>query len=488
MSPLRTFFNLSYRYKIPLWGSFLIIATACIISATLLFRAYADLKADLLRNAASQGNTLAISLFKAVLHDDVWRAYEIVNSPFHGATPEYPVQAETLLVVNREGQVYVSTRPDDIPMLTPLERISPAYAALAANWDRVGTQTRAIEPEDTDRIFVVTPIVEETAQVGTLIQVFSKSVLIPRFLESADRAAMMAGLVLAILLPINWLWGRHTAEPLAQVADSMESLARGEPQALPAHIYAHHDEIGRLFDTYNRTAEQLREKASLEQEVMQSERLAAIGRLTAGIAHEVNNPLAGMLTAIDTLKQHADLDPKVAKTVGLIERGLTQIADTVRALLVETKVQSRPLTPEDVADVQTLLHAQIAAKQLDVVWGVAFDAPVSVPASLFRQVLINLVLNAIQAAPQRGRIDIEVATFPDRLTLNVRNDGEPLGEEILQHLFEPFTTTKASGHGLGLWVTYQMVQQLHGHIWADNEEGRVRFSAQFPLTTPEAVV
>lgn len=482
---MRAFFNLSFRYKIPLWGSLLIVATALIVSATLLFRAYADLKADLLRHAASQGSTLAISLFKAMLHDDVWRAYEIVNSPFHGATPEHPVQAETLLVIDRDGRVYVSTQPESIPMLTPLANLSPAYAALAERWELIGAQTRVLEPDGSDRIFVVTPIVEESAQVGTLIQEFSKSVLMPRFLESAERAAMMAGLVLAILLPVNWYWGRRTAEPLVQLAESMESLARGEPQPLPEHIYAYRDEVGRLFETYNRTAEQLREKASLEQEVLQSERLAAIGRLTAGIAHEVNNPLAGMLTAIDTLQQRPDLDAKVLRTVALVERGLTQIADTVRALLVESKVQSRPLGPEDIADVQTLLHAQILKKHLQVDWVVELAGPVDVPASLFRQVLINLALNAIQAAPAGGHVRVAVLRDPECLSLDVRNDGAPLADEVLQHLFEPFATTKAAGHGLGLWVTYQMVQQLHGHIWAGNEDGRVRFWVQFPLTSPE---
>ncbi|MFA7293034.1 MAG: HAMP domain-containing sensor histidine kinase [Rhodocyclaceae bacterium] len=478
---MRAIFNLSFRYKMPLWGSFLIVTTAIIISATLLFRAYADLKVDLLRNAASQGNTLAISLFKALLHDDVWRAYEIITAPFHGATPEFPVQAETLLVVNRTRHVYVSTRPEEIPMLTPLARIAPDYALLEASWNLRDGHTRVIEPEGAGRIFVVTPIVEESAEVGTLIQVFSKSVLIPRFLESADRAAMMAGLVLTILLPINWYWGRRTAEPLATVADSMESLARGEPQPLPAHVYAYHDEVGRLFESYNRTAEQLRAKASLEQEVLRSERLAAIGRLAAGIAHEVNNPLAGMLTAIDTLKQRADLDPKVLKTVGLVERGLNQIADAVRALLVEAKVQSRSLAPEDVSDVQTLLHAQIARKGLVFEWRVNMASQVSLPASLFRQVLINLVLNAIQAAPEGGHAGVVVSVFPDRLTLDVRNEGPPLSDELLQHLFEPFMTTRESGHGLGLWVTYQIVRQLGGHIRAENEDAAVRFFVQLPL-------
>lgn len=478
---MRRLLNLSVRYKVPLWGSLLIITTAVIISAMLIFRAYADLKQDLLRNAASQGRTLAVTLFPAILHDDVWRSYEIINAPFHGATPENPAQVETLLVVNRDQQVYVSTRPEEIPILTPLERISPAYAVLASEWGKLDTETRVIEPEGADQIFVVTPIAEESARLGALVQVFSKSVLLPRFLESADRAAMMAGLVLTILLPINWYWGQRTAEPLVRLTASMESLGRGEAQLLPATIYDYKDEVGRLFGAYNRTAEQLQEKASLEKQMLQSERLAAIGRLTAGIAHEVNNPLAGMLTAIDTLKQRPDLDPKVARTVGLIERGLSQIADTVRALLVEAKVSSRSLVPADIEDVRTLLHAQIVKKHLNFEWNVQIPETMALPANVVRQVLINLTLNAIQAAPAEGCVCVQIASNSDGLAIDVWNDGEPLSPEKLLHLFEPFFTSKESGHGLGLWVTYQMVRQLGGQIAASNDEGRIRFSVHFPL-------
>lgn len=478
---MRALFNLSFRYKIPLWGSLLIIATAVIISVPLSFRAYADLKEDLLRSAASQGNTMAVSLFRTMLHDDVWQSYEIVSAPFRGATSRYPVQAETLLVVNREQQVYVSATPEAIPMLMSMQRISPAYAALSRQWGEPGSETQVIELDDVDKIFVLTPIVEESAHVGTLIQVFSKKVLLLRFLESADRAAMMAGLVLTILLPINWYWGQRTAEPLVRLTASMESLGRGEAQPLPPGIYDYRDEFGRLFETYNRTAGQLREKASLEKQMVQSERLAAIGRLTAGIAHEINNPLAGMLTAIDTLKQRPDLDPKVARTVGLIERGLGQIADTVRALLVEAKVSSRSLGPRDIEDVRTLLHAEITRKRLKFEWAVQINEIIPLPAGLIRQVLINLTLNAIQAAPDEGCVCVHIENDLAGLCIDVRNDGEPLSPEKLQHLFEPFASTKASGHGLGLWVTYQMVRQLGGSVEARNEDGRIRFSVHFPL-------
>jgi len=304
---------------------------------------------------------------------------------------------------------------------------------------------------------------------------------LPRLLQSADRAALMAGLVLTILLPIHWYWAQRMADPLVRLTESMEALGRGEPEPMPPGIYAYGDEFGRLFETYNRTAEQLREKASMAGQMVRSERLAAIGRLTAGIAHEVNNPLAGMLTAIDTLKQRPDLDPKVAKTVGLIERGLSQIADTVRALLVEAKVSSRSLGPADIDDVKTLLHAQIVKKQLRFEWNVRIAESTLLPAGLVRQVLINLTLNAIQAAPPQGCVCVRIEGDTRELEIDVRNDGEPLSEHQLLHLFEPFLSTKTSGHGLGLWVTYQMVQQLGGHIAASNDAGRVRFTVHLPV-------
>src|SRR3990167_5185425 len=79
---MRSLLNLSFRYKVPLWGSALIVATAVIMSTTLLFRAYADLRQDLLRNATSQGQTLAVTLFHTMRQDDVWHTFEAIDAPF----------------------------------------------------------------------------------------------------------------------------------------------------------------------------------------------------------------------------------------------------------------------------------------------------------------------------------------------------------------------------------------------------------------------
>src|SRR3989304_4252434 len=128
---MRVLFNLSFRYKIPLWGSLLIVGTAAIISSTILLRSYDELKRDVLRNAASQGRTLAYTLFPAILQDQVWQAYEILKSPLSANSPGAPGQPESLLVLNADQQVYVSTLPRTLPMLADFRRLSPEFANVA---------------------------------------------------------------------------------------------------------------------------------------------------------------------------------------------------------------------------------------------------------------------------------------------------------------------------------------------------------------------
>ena len=128
---MRFLLNLSFRYKVPLWGSLLIVATATIISSTLLLRSYGELKNDLLRDAATQGRTMANTLFPAMLHDQVWRAYEIVKAPFGREPGDSPGQAESFVVLDQRGHVYVSTSPESLPMLADFTQLSPEYAALA---------------------------------------------------------------------------------------------------------------------------------------------------------------------------------------------------------------------------------------------------------------------------------------------------------------------------------------------------------------------
>ena len=481
---MRFLLNLSFRYKVPLWGSLLIVGTAIIISSSLLLRSYGELKSDLLRDASAQGRTMAATLFSAVLHDQVWRAYEIIKAPFSSESGPSPAQVESFVVLDKHGKVFVSSNPERMPMLADFKLLSPEHEALAGYLAKPGRDTVVFEPEGSKHMFLATPIREEQAYLGTLVQIYSKQVLYSRFEKSAEQAALLAVLVIVLLLPIGWYWGQRTAVPLVRLTERMEELSRHLPDTLAPELYDYQDELGRLYRAYNRTLQELRDKAQIERQAIHSERLAAIGRLTAGIAHEINNPLVGMLTAVNTLHRHADLSARTLKTLSLLERGLMQIKETVGALLVEAKVKSRDFSPQDADDVRTLIEPQAREKNISLHWESGLAGPISLPSSSVRQVLINLLLNAVQASPPGGEVAVRIEVDAAALKLLVVNGGEVLTEAQKAHLFEPFAKADYGGRGLGLWVCYQIAHQLRGDIAVDSElrDGRGRTS--FTVTLP----
>lgn len=475
-------FDLSLRHKIPLWGSALIFATAVAVSGSLMYRAFDDLKHDLIISSESLGYTLAKTLFPVLLHDDTWRAFELIRAPLNEDRPKQPMEPTAIFVVDRDLRVLVSSTPLAMPVLANLEMLGDDYPKLAASLHQSSQdETKAHEFPDSDHLYVSIPIAEEGARLGTLVITHSKDVFLPRFHGIALGGTAMGALVLAILLPLNWYWGRRMAEPLVQLARGMSEIVQGAPAELQSDVYAFRDELGQLFDAYRQAAAEIRAKTALEREVMQSERLAAIGRLAAGIAHEVNNPLGGMLMALDTLKQRGALEPATARTVALLERGLQQITETVGALLVQARVQARDLNRQDFEDIRTLVEPQAGKKYIRLECDLALDDSMPLPASFVRQVLINLLLNAIQATPQKGSVRLTVRQESGQLVLIVANDGDPPPPDILSHLFEPFVSGREGGHGLGLWVTYQTIHQLNGHIMVECPEGEVRFIIHLPL-------
>jgi len=222
-------------------------------------------------------------------------------------------------------------------------------------------------------------------------------------------------------------------------------------------------------------------KQRLERQIVTADRLAAIGRLTAGIAHEINNPLAGMLTAIDTARKHGEPDPISASTLSLVERGLQQIRHSVSALLVEARFEARALTPQDVEDVRTLLEPESVTREQTLLWESHLNRAVPLPSTPIRQILINLILNAIQAAGRGGTVTCHIRADTEQMSFEVRNDGRAIPAELMEHLFEPFSSGSEGGSGLGLWVTYQIVEQLRGTIRVKSGPPETEFAVALPL-------
>lgn len=479
---MKSIFDLSHRYKFPLWGSILIIVTALTVSGSLMFKAYDDLRQDLLTSSSSLAHRLAENLFQPLVEDDIWQAFEIINAPLAASNVKDVMLPKVILILDNDLKVVVSTSPMLIPMGTRVDQLTPEYGILV---QRIVNSNIDMHPtydmQDEQNLYIAAPIVNEGYSLATLIVVHSKDILLPRFYRTASHGGLVGLLVLAILLPINWSWGQRLSRPLVMITERMKMLGPNAISDLDKIHYPYQDEVGQLFQAYRRMLVEQASKQALEKQIVHSERLAAVGHLAAGVAHEINNPLGGMLTAIDTLNSYGEMNPRTAKTVALIGRGLTQIKETVGALLVEARARSRDLEPQDFEDIRSLIVPQAQKKELLLDWRSSLARPVPLQANQVRQILINLLLNAIHAANQRGQVTCSIEENDNVLRMIVENDGKQMTTDQMSHLFEPFSPLSETGHGLGLWVTYQIVQQLGGKIVMEQHNEHVIFSVTLPF-------
>jgi signal transduction histidine kinase len=269
-------------------------------------------------------------------------------------------------------------------------------------------------------------------------------------------------------------------------------------------------EVARLAATFNEMAAQLREdRAALQdrleelerttaelsttqEQLVRSARLAAVGRLSAGIAHEIGNPLAAIRGLLD-LMQMGDLDrDEEAEFIGRIQRETERIHHTIRDLLdfarnEPTKigrVESSADLSEVVSDTVKLIDRQNRFREIDL----ALDLDEQLPRvrgdhERLRQLLLNLLFNAADALGGKGRIEVHASNGDGMVRLTVLDDGPGIAEEIIAQIFDPFVTTKAPGQGtgLGLAVCYTIVEQLGGSIEAENRaQGGAAFEVRLP--------
>lgn len=475
--------DLSLKYKIPLRVAVLVIVTAVVLAATLIYRGIDDLRNNLIDNADKMGLVIANNLVEPMLHDDVWRSYEIINTPYRVQTLKTPDEkAGYILILNASNKVYASTQPDRYPMLKDPAAIDPRYTELLkALPDLHDLRPTVIEPHKSDDLFLLIPIQSEQMRIGTLVMSYPKSPFTSRFYRLAKDAVLITLLVLIVLLPLGIYWGQKMAAPLLQLSDAMNKITPNLPEPGEIMLEESGDEIGQLGKSFKSMIAELKENENLQKQIIASDRLAAIGRLAAGIAHEINNPLGGMLNSISTYKRHGAQDPLTLKTFSILERGLTQIKETVAALLVEAKSRPRPFDQNDFEDICTLMNADVRAKHINFTRENDIIDTQALPSTLVRQVIINLLLNAIRATQEYGHVHLHIYRDSGNFVIDVFNNGSYIPPEKVSYLFEPFMTLNDSGSGLGLWVIYQITQQLGGLITVRSEPDETRFTVQLPL-------
>ncbi len=245
---------------------------------------------------------------------------------------------------------------------------------------------------------------------------------------------------------------------------------------------------------YANLQESLNHEQTIRSQLVQSERLALVGRLLASVSHELNNPLQAIQNALFLIKEEASLSMQSHEDLQIILSETERMA----ALIERLRSTYRPIRAEEfhllelntlIEDVYTLISTHMRHNKISFEFHPDPDlAPIPGLSDQLRQVMLNLFLNAAEAMTSGGRLLVETRNMPDEggIILVVQDNGPGIDPEILPQIFNPFVTDKATGTGLGLTITHDIIEQHNGRIQAENiPEGGAIFTVWLPAKTKD---
>lgn len=275
-----------------------------------------------------------------------------------------------------------------------------------------------------------------------------------------------------------------------RIADGAEPLGRDIPG------YGRDDEIGDLTRSFNvlsrhllTAQEKLKKTAEIEKQMMETEKLASLGQLSAGVAHEINNPLGGIKLCFNNLMTIPMDGDRRKQHVSVINSGFDRIQTIVKNLLDLSKNTSLSLAPASlnriVDDVLSLAEYTISKKGIKLVKGLAPDMPdLPVDANKLEQVFLNLIMNAVQAMDGGGVLSVRTRCEETSCSLSVSDTGNGIPPEVMPKIFDPFYSTKGVGEGtgLGLTVSKAIVEQHGGEISVETSGQGTTFTVKLPVS------
>ncbi|UCG53340.1 MAG: hypothetical protein JSW58_07245 [Candidatus Latescibacterota bacterium] len=253
------------------------------------------------------------------------------------------------------------------------------------------------------------------------------------------------------------------------------------------------DSVAREVAIYYERAKAEEEKTSLQEQLRHADRLATIGQLAAGVAHELNEPLGNILGFAQLAKKSPELPAQVEKDLENIESASLNAREIIKKLMTFARQLPPKKEPVNLNDIVNdgiyFFEARCMKAGIKLVRRLAADLPeITVDPGQINQVLVNLVVNAIQAMPQGGTLTVETSATKAEICFSVEDTGTGMTEELKDRIFLPFFTTKDvdEGTGLGLAVVHGIVTSHGGKILVETKAGKgTRFRVHLPFFNPE---
>ena len=476
---LRNFnpFRWPLAWRVPLLVVLLMVSASAAVTNRVLSRLAETQTRHLMQLSDAYLDGLSSAILPHVVREDVWEVYDALDR----ARQRYQgLDIAWTVVTDPHGHVLASSHPREFPLQSRLkERTTAAFDT--------GSVPALTEAKG------LAHLRRDLSYQGRTLGVVHAEVRIEGLIrerwEVLRTLVMTNALLTLALAAIGYFAVLRMMRPVRVLSAHLRSGAEGRMSAIPnTELGPPGSEFGSLFRNYNSLIGSVGERERLLAQLAEEERLAALGRLAAGMAHEINNPLGGLLNAVATLKRHGE-KPTVRETsIRLLETGLRGIRDIVRSSLAtyRRRDDQLPLTPTDLDDLRLLLQPEIKRKRLTLVWGNRIDRPLAVPAGAVRDAALNLLLNGCAASPAAGTLTFDAHSTKTGLVLEVGDEGPGLPEAVLHYI-----NAQDDGHaplsereGLGLWMVKRLSRESGGRLSAQRKSTG---GATVQLIVPEAI-
>jgi signal transduction histidine kinase len=308
-----------------------------------------------------------------------------------------------------------------------------------------------------------------------------------KYLVFSVISALVPNLLLLLLVV------RAISRPLQKITLAAVEVTEGQ-YGTEVDLRKSNDEIGLLAESFNemsrKMASDIEQLQKLNEQLIRTEKLAAMGTLAAGVAHEVNNPLASISSLIQMMQSKNDLDEKTLENLKLISTQIQRITQVTKDMMDFARV--RPAA-KSLVDINSLIEKSLRLASFDKAFqrlafakNLAADLPpIYADGDQLQQIFLNLFLNARDAMPDGGKLTVRTGRNDGNLEIEITDSGVGMDENNVKKIFDPFYTTKPAGKGtgLGLAVCYGIITAHHGKIEVSSEKfSGTTFKISLPLS------
>lgn len=355
------------------------------------------------------------------------------------------------------SEIYSSQRFDNLPTVVPRDI------------EQILRETKEPSEQSTPQYSgVYSPIFNDAGELqGIIFSGLQRHATLVGMVNQTNLFLLILLFGSVLSLSVGWLISQRLTRPLRGLSEGVRAVTAGDYRQRVEVIGS--DELAELSVTFNHMTERLKQLQHLEAQLRRRDRLHTLGEVAMGLAHEIRNPLGIIKTATQLLHRRASLPETDMRHLEYVISEVTRINDLITEFLDFAK-PSAPIRCTQLArplleDLLGFCAPELSTHNIDaVVIEHDADATIYADARQLTQACLNLVLNAIDAMPTGGRLTIGIASSEDTTIISIADTGHGVETDMIERIFSPFVTTKASGTGLGLAKVFSIMENHDGRV------------------------